>query len=288
MLVKQLQAQIQPLKQRTLLEGLLAHFTIPDGVSLKDDHRCHVCLEPFLTGSSPELPIKLPCGHICGSVCILKWLAPQQARPREKNCPVCRKPIYGVQCASEWNALTSLEKSMLGMAGKLQAMVTAPDEAPNQNQSLGLAVTQPMEAEIPAAWGKGRILQVGPGHDEMQWNAWIHFLEELVSYVETADEWHLWYSRRQLVIPIINMIFVLTFIDMKKKGSVWVSRVIGEVPELYLPLHSFLDGAHPHYHLATPREEHYRATADYHARIEARGRSLSSCSLSPYMAWNFR
>ena len=130
-LVKQLQAQIQPLKQRTLLEGLISHFTIPDAEYLEDDIKCHVCLEPFLTGDSPELPIKLPCKHVVGSVCILRWLGPQKAQLREKNCPICRKAIYGVACASEWNALTSLEISMLGMTGKLQTIATASGSSSN-------------------------------------------------------------------------------------------------------------------------------------------------------------
>lgn len=165
---------------------------------------------------------------------------------------------------------------MLGMAGKLQAMVMAPDKAPNQILSLGLAATRSVEPEIPIAWGKGLFLQAGLGHDEMQWRAWTHFLEELVRYVETAQDWNLWYFRRRLVIPIINMVTVLTFIDMKKRGCVWVSRLIEEVPELYLPLHSLSDRAHPDYYLATPGEEQFKKTADLHSRIEVRGRYLWS------------
>ncbi len=163
---------------------------------------------------------------------------------------------------------------MEAVAGKLQAMATAPGEIPTQSLSSAPAVTQPIEADIPATWGKGLFLQKGVGHEEMQWEAWTHFLEELVAYVESAEAWALWYSRRRLVVPIINMITVHEFINMKEKGNVWISRVIEEVPELYLPLHSLLDRAHPDYYLAVPGEEHYRRAADLHARIEARGRCL--------------
>ena len=170
---------------------------------------------------------------------------------------------------------------MLGTAGKLQAMVISPEKSQSPSHSLGQAVTKPIETEIPAAWGRGLFLQRDPGHDEIQWKAWTTFIEELVRYVESADEWMLWYHRRQLVIPIINMITVANFIDMKNKGYVWVSRMIGEVPELYLPLHSLLGQAHPDYYLATLGEEQYRRTADHHARIESRGRCLWNTSSPP-------
>lgn len=177
---------------------------------------------------------------------------------------------------------------MLGMPGRLQAMMPAPGRTQNNPPSDAPAIALPIEADIPASWGRGLVIQDEVRHDEMQWRAWTHFLEELVRYVESADEWVRWYHRRRLVVPIINMITVSTFIEMKKKGSVWISRVIVEVPELYLPLHSLLDQIHLDYYLATPGEEHYRKTADYHARIEGRGRCLwSSSTVDPAMAQQF-
>ena len=167
---------------------------------------------------------------------------------------------------------------MLGMPARLQAMMPAPGRTQNNTPSDAPASTLPTEADIPASWGRGLVIQAESQHDEMQCKAWTQFLEELVRYVEAADEWVRWYHRRRLVVPIINMITVSTFIEMKKKGFVWISRVIVEVPELYLPLHLLLDQIHPDYYLATPGEEHYRKTADYHARIEGRGRRLWSSS----------
>ena len=274
-LFKHLQDQIQPLKHKTLLEGLLSNFSIPDVDSLKSENKCHVCLETFLTGTNPELPIKLQCGHICGSICIIRWLAPRRARPVEKNCPICRRPIFSIECASEWNALTFLETNsfdgnMLGMRWKFQAMLT-------HVLNRGVTLPNPLQTDMPVTWGEGRYLQVGPGHDELQWEAWRNFLEDLVVHAESADEWSLWYRRQQLVVPIVSMITVLTFMEMKEKGNVWISRLIIELPELYLPLHSFLDRAHPDYYLAIPREELYRKTADLHGRIEKTGRHLWSC-----------
>ena len=269
-LIKHLQDQTQLLKQKTLLEGLLSHVTIPDVDPLKNENKCHVCLENFLTGTNPELPIKLQCGHICGSICIIRWLAPQRTRPVDKNCPICRRPIFGIECASEWNALTSLEATSLGMKEKLEAMLT-------HALSRGVTLPNRLQTDIPVTWGKGQYLQAEPGHDDLQWEAWRQFLEELVVHVESANEWSLWYHRQQLVAPIVSMISVPAFMEMKNKGNVWISRVIIELPELYLPLHPFLDRVYPDYPLAVPREELYRKTADLHARIEKRGHCLWSC-----------
>ena len=269
-LIKHLQDQIQLLKQKTVLEGLLSHLTIPDVDSLKNENKCHVCLETFLTGTNPELPIKLQCGHICGSICIIRWLAPQRTRPVDKNCPICRRPIFGIECASEWNALTSLEATSLGIKEKLEAMLT-------HVLSRGVTLPNPLQTDIPVTWGKGQYLQAEPGYDDLQWEAWRRFLEELVVHVESANEWSLWYHQQQLVVPIVSMITVFTFMEMKNKGNVWISRVIIELPELYLPLSPFLDRAYPDYVLAVPREELYRKTADLHARIEKKGHCLWSC-----------
>lgn len=170
------------------------------------------------------------------------------------------------------------------MAGTLQAMVTREDGDPSRAQKrLGQALVQPKETELPSAWGKGRFLQVQLGRDELQWRTWTRFLEDIVKYVESADGWSLWHSRRQLVIPIINMITVSTFIDLKKKGSVCISRIVEEVPVMYLPLHSCLDQVHPDYYLAVPGEDHYRKAADFHARIEARGCCLWNYFSRPYV-----
>ena len=159
---------------------------------------------------------------------------------------------------------------MLGMKEKLEAMLT-------HVLSRGVTLPNRLQTDIPVTWGKGQCLQVGPGHDDLQWEAWRQFLEDLVVHVESANEWSLWYHRQQLVVPIVSMITVLNFMEMKNKGNVWISRVIIELPDLYLPLHPFLDRAYPDYHLAVPREELYRKTADLHARIEKRGHYLWSC-----------
>ena len=63
----------------------------------KDEHdgKCMICLESYGVLSSStgamEAPIRLPCKHIVGSMCIGKWL-------RDNNsCPLCRATFFPAQ-----------------------------------------------------------------------------------------------------------------------------------------------------------------------------------------------
>lgn len=57
-----------------------------------EDKSCSVCLENYLQGTSPELPRKLPCGHLIGTECLLTW-ASSHSRAISIRCPWCRKRI---------------------------------------------------------------------------------------------------------------------------------------------------------------------------------------------------
>jgi hypothetical protein len=73
---------------------------------LKDDEKdCVVCRSTFKL-SGPERPVRTPCGHIFGELCIETWL--QEARA---TCPTCRTefsrgefefPIMGGSEISPW------------------------------------------------------------------------------------------------------------------------------------------------------------------------------------------
>ena len=65
------------------------HFT-----ELRSFAECHICHEPFLSGSHPERPVTLPCGHIFGEGCILKWVSPLPDHRGKNSCPLCREPIF--------------------------------------------------------------------------------------------------------------------------------------------------------------------------------------------------
>lgn len=54
---------------------------------------CHICQEPFLSGSHPERAVKLPCGHIFGEGCILKWISRLSQSGIKIKCPLCRRSI---------------------------------------------------------------------------------------------------------------------------------------------------------------------------------------------------
>ena len=74
------------------LEQLLSKTRQPLFSEMKDETKCHICLDPFLSGENPEMPIKIACGHIIGIACMLKWLQPLSLEGKN-SCPICRKPI---------------------------------------------------------------------------------------------------------------------------------------------------------------------------------------------------
>lgn len=51
----------------------------------------HESLEPHevLFSDLPELPVRLPCGHVFGQICVLKWITGEGSGNPPK-CPVCR------------------------------------------------------------------------------------------------------------------------------------------------------------------------------------------------------
>lgn len=74
-----------------ILEEILNRTRQPLITEIKD-WACSVCHEPYMTGEAPELPLILPCGHIVGNACIMKWLNPLSVQ-RSNTCGECRAPI---------------------------------------------------------------------------------------------------------------------------------------------------------------------------------------------------
>ena len=81
------------IKAAVLINAFHAKTRQPVASELKDDMSCTLCSEVFLCGSNPEVPVRLDCGHIFGTSCILKWLSPA-SRDGKNSCPVCRKPVF--------------------------------------------------------------------------------------------------------------------------------------------------------------------------------------------------
>lgn len=80
-----------------IIGDCLRKMTLPALDELEEGSKsCMICQEGFLSGGSPELPMKLPCGHIAGSQCLLKWLSPLSAAG-SNSCPMCRAPVLDAQ-----------------------------------------------------------------------------------------------------------------------------------------------------------------------------------------------
>lgn len=83
-----------------ILREVLAKCVAPNPADLKDDElSCIICQQPFLTIADPETPLRLPCGHVCGSNCIMKWLNPLSP-DAHNTCPMCREPILNTPFVS--------------------------------------------------------------------------------------------------------------------------------------------------------------------------------------------
>ena len=69
------------------------------------DH-CTICGEGFT--DTGELPVRLPCNHVFGSECTVKWLSPF-VKDRHTNCPMCRDHLFDksmVPWSSQYQALS--------------------------------------------------------------------------------------------------------------------------------------------------------------------------------------
>ncbi|KAL9576276.1 MAG: hypothetical protein Q9212_007235 [Teloschistes hypoglaucus] len=72
------------------IEELVEKHTLADDVEI-DDPNCPVCLLPYSSQSSSELPLKIPgCSHIMGGRCLATWLA------GSNSCPLCRTPVLAI------------------------------------------------------------------------------------------------------------------------------------------------------------------------------------------------
>lgn len=79
-------------QRMAILEDLLKKTSQPSFAELGHAVTCMICHEPYLSGDTPELPLKLSCGHVTGSHCLLRWMSPLSANG-SNSCPLCRTPI---------------------------------------------------------------------------------------------------------------------------------------------------------------------------------------------------
>ena len=76
-----------------ILKNILRYWRQPPLEDLKDNDECCICLEYYALGPNPELPAQLPCGHIMGQGCLLKWVNLRQPDSDHWQfaCPYCRQ-----------------------------------------------------------------------------------------------------------------------------------------------------------------------------------------------------
>ena len=60
----------------------------------EDNKNCHICLEPFEKVWNGEQPVRLPCTHVVGKDCLLKWLQSSPTNMNNNTCPIVRHTFF--------------------------------------------------------------------------------------------------------------------------------------------------------------------------------------------------
>lgn len=77
---------------RTLRKDIYKTLKVPtSGIVPDADSSCNICPNSYFEGNSPEIAVKLPCGHHFGMSCALNWLS--QADNPQHTCPNCRRAV---------------------------------------------------------------------------------------------------------------------------------------------------------------------------------------------------
>ena len=98
----------------------------------EDDHRCHICRDPYtadgptvdatpgspwLQEGQPEVPIQLRCKHVFGSHCLRQWFSSSD----NNACPLCRDHIDELNGADRENQLRTDVMEALFKLGRTMA-----------------------------------------------------------------------------------------------------------------------------------------------------------------------
>ena len=81
--------------QRATATRFILSLPIVNTANLPDEHKsCHICMEDFQaqTANTLELPVRLPCSHILGTICMINWLS-SNGDTSPRGCPMCRAEL---------------------------------------------------------------------------------------------------------------------------------------------------------------------------------------------------
>ena len=81
--------------QRATATRYILSLPIINKNTLPDEHKsCHICMEDFKaqTAHTLELPVRLPCSHILGTICMINWLS-SNGDKSPRGCPMCRAEL---------------------------------------------------------------------------------------------------------------------------------------------------------------------------------------------------
>ena len=232
------------------LERLLNNTKQPLLSDLEGNIKCYICHEPFLSGKKPEMPIKLPCDHIFGSSCILRWLSPLSRKSRN-NCPLCRKAVINDMHHGNANEMVELDAFSV-IPNEVQRPHLRPDQLARTREMVrgpGAAspeeVTEDLEAmrfvevmEINDERnqehnrGQGQVQRV---QNEQDRRLWLRFCEAIVRTVERSDYLH---SGSRL--PVARRVFEIDslekFLRLWAEGASIAGRVLRTFPKLHTEL----------------------------------------------------
>lgn len=245
---------------RLLLEQLHKKCTLPNESELEDIN-CYICHEPFLTS---EIGLRLPCGHLCGASCLIRWINPKSEETRD-SCPFCRQPILGGASPGPNN-----------------------DDSERNQRRTWLRLFDEFRAD--------RSQDAEPSTYFDPWTSWaqqlwIQLCDSLVAGFEESEETELWlYHQLRIVTQVINYVGLYPFTQaLSAQGWNLHSWTVYELIDQHLPtartsyndllehldilehLHSGLPWDENSF--LVPTEDDYLRVAGYHRRInEARAR----------------
>uniref|UniRef100_A0A0N5BFH6 RING-type domain-containing protein n=1 Tax=Strongyloides papillosus TaxID=174720 RepID=A0A0N5BFH6_STREA len=92
-----------------LIDGKVEEETVSGDVTKKDTFpiffNCTICFQSFTEGGGTHVISTLPCGHIFGKSCLIKWFSTQTT---DYFCPTCKTPLNELKLKGKDNVYDSI------------------------------------------------------------------------------------------------------------------------------------------------------------------------------------